>query len=196
MEAVQAFAETFRDHEKVRAFNRVSNLETNPVFYSATIRYHNGPSIAELVMEHGCYQNSTVVVKHGVEHWIVYTDDESEVNGLTNDIESHGNDIVNYRSVDIGTISSNKLHGYETLFAQLTDSQKQAFETALKCGFYEHESEVTVEDVADQLNRHHTTVWEHLDKAEEVILHEVGQRIFGGSEDLHNVHELESQSQS
>lgn len=195
-EVIQAFADTFRDRAKVQSFERVSDLETSPVFYSATIRYHDEPSIAKLVMENGCYQNNTVVVKHGVEHWVVYSDDESEVKELTEDIESYGNDIVAYRSVDVGTISSNKLHGYETLFAQLTDSQQQAFETALQCGFYEHESEVTVEDVADRLGRHNTTVWEHLDKAEEIVLHEVGHRLFAGSERHDNVHESESPSQS
>lgn len=188
-EVIQAFADTFRDREKVRSFDRVSGLETNPVFYSATIRYSDAPSIAQLVMENGCYQNSTVVVKHGIEHWVVYTDDESEVKGLTEDIESHGNDIVSYRSVDVGTMTSDKLYGYETLFAQLTDSQREAFETALQCGFYEHESSVTVEDVADRLGCHHTTVWEHLDKAEEIILHEMGQRLFRESERPDNVHE-------
>lgn len=195
-ENIQAFADAFRDCAKVQSFDRVSDLEISPVFYSATIRYHNGPSIAKLVMENGCYQRNTVVVKRGIEHWIVYSENESEIKELTKDIESYGNDIVAYRSVDVGTISSNKLHGYETLFAQLTDSQQQAFETALQCGFYEHESEVTVEDVADRLGRHYTTVWEHLDKVEETILHEVGHRIFGGSEQHNNVHESESPSQS
>lgn len=194
-EVIESFAEAFRDREKVRSFHRISNLETIPVYYSAAIQYDDGPSIAKLVMENGCYQNSTVVVKHGIEHWIVYTDDESEVKGLIEGIKSYGNDIVGYRSVDVGTISSIKFHGYETLVAQLTDSQKQAFETALQCGYYEHESEVTVEDVADRLDRHHTTIWEHLDKAEEIILNEVGQRIFAGAEHPHNVNELESPSQ-
>jgi len=177
-EAVESFAGTFRDREKVRSFDRVSNMETSPVYYSATIEYSEGPSIAKLVTENGCYQNSTVLVKHGIEHWIVYTEDESEVQGLIDDIESHGNDIVGYRSVDVGAISSAKLYGYETLFAQLTDAQREAFETALEAGFYEHGSEVTVEDVADRVGRHHTTVWEHLDKAEDTILHEVGKRLF------------------
>lgn len=196
IEAVRAFAETFREREKVVSFDRVSGIDTTPVFYSATIRYHEGPSIAKLVTENGCYQNSTVVVRRGVEHWIVYTDDESEVQGLIDDIEAHGNEIVAYRGVDVGAISSGKLYEYETLFSQLTESQREAFETALGLGFYEHETDVTVEDVADCLDRHQTTVWEHLDKAEETILNEVGQRLFGRSERPDNVHEVESPSQS
>jgi len=45
---------------------------------------------------------------------------------------------------------------------------------ALRQGYYDDDADVTTETLAEELDLHQSTVWEHLSKAENAVLTEVG----------------------
>lgn len=174
---ITEFADDFRAHDQVQTFDRVSN-SNDLTYFSAHIEYHEGPSIASIVQSIGCFQHSTVTVQGGIENWVVYTDDRTLVHDLVSKVESYENEVTLYRSVDVGEISGQKMSGLASLSNQLTPAQQKAFERALQEDYYILGEDVTVKDVAETLDRHYTTVWEHLDKAEKKILQDVGAKLF------------------
>jgi predicted DNA binding protein len=176
---IEAFADTFRDHEIVQNFRKVSGNNSNEVkYFSATINYQeDNPSIAEIVSSHGCYQHATVSVQRGIEHWILYAEEKSTIRDLMADIEKSGNDIELYRNSDIKPSSSAGFDGLDALYTQLTSQQQAAFETALQLGRYTEESNTSMEDIADTLGIHRTTAWEHITKAENKLLRHIGDRL-------------------
>lgn len=179
-EAVSSFVSEFRSREEVRSFESISKTTDGSEHYVSTeLSFsRSNPSINSLVTQQQCHHYPTVNVRQGVEHWILYTESKSVVIDLMDKLEEHDNETDLIRSVNIAE-SNTGMGGFSTLFMQLTDRQRVTFETALREGYYEDESGVTVEDIADTLGVHHTTSWEHLSKAENQILRSIGERLIG-----------------
>lgn len=177
---LEELANQFRQREKVELFERVSEFkEDNRIYYHTNINYDEDNSIASIIGDHGCYQHTTVTVQQGVEHWGIYSESKDDVLDLISDIESKGNELVSYRAVDVSEVNGGKFGGYESLYNQFTSAQRRSFQTALEIGYYEQEEDVSIEDVAEQLDRHPTTVWEQLNEVERKVLNEVGNVVFG-----------------
>lgn len=179
-EAVSAFVDDFRDREEVHSFDAVRETPDGSEHYASTeLRFSSdNPSVNSLVSQQHCHRYPTVNVRNGIEHWILYIESKSVVIDLMDQLEEHGNEAELIRSVDIAE-SNSGMDEFPTLFVQLTDQQRITFETALQEGYYEDESEVTVEDIAEILDVHPTTSWEHLSKAENRILRSTGERLLG-----------------
>lgn len=177
---VENFASQFRDRAKVELFERISEFgEDDRIYYHANIDYNEDHSIAGIVGDHGCYQHTTVTVQQGIEHWGIYSENKEKVRELISDIQSKGNELVSYRAVNVDKVSGGKFGGYESLYNQFTTAQRRSFRTALRMGYYESNQNVTIEDIADQLDRHRTTVWEQLTEVENKVLKSVGIVMFG-----------------
>lgn len=179
-EAISAFVEEFRSREEVQSFEFVSQTTDGSECYASTEVAFSGdnPSINSFVANHHCHHYPTVNVRRGIEHWILYTESKDVVVELMEMLEKHGNETNLIRSVDI-TESNSGMDGFSTLFMELTDRQRITFEAALQEGYYEDDSDVTVEDIAETLGVHPTTSWEHLSKAENQILRSIGKRLIG-----------------
>jgi hypothetical protein len=130
----------------------------------------------------GCYQHSSVSIKEGIETWKLYTEDKSAVHALIADIEDRGNDVTLYRSKDLGEIDDATSLDFGSLATRLTARQQTIFETALKLGYYDDDSDVTTEMIGEELDLHQSTVWEHLSKAENALLTEIGGQLFSFEE--------------
>ncbi|MFB6221947.1 MAG: helix-turn-helix domain-containing protein [Halolamina sp.] len=178
-EVIDEFLAAFRDHDVVRMLERVSGSEKEGTVYcSVETHYHpNNPSVLQLIEENNCYYHPTVTVQKGVEYWVLYTEQKATVNDIIAELERHDNVLEMYQTVDLSR-SSFRMHGLMTLHARLTESQRQAMEAALELGYYEDGTDATMEDIGAALDLHETTAWEHLKKAENAILSEVGERLF------------------
>lgn len=177
--AIDEFAATFRDREAVETFEPMAVMDGGALaYYTTVIRYDgDNPSILGLVTEQGCHHHPTVTIHRGIERWILYTATKATIQELIDDVERHGNAIETYRSVEI-TESVSVLDGVTTLLTKLTERQRTVYETALRLGYYDHESGTTMEDIAAALDIHPTTAWEHLTKVENAVLQGIGERFF------------------
>lgn len=181
-DAIQSSAADFRDHERTERFVRVSDGSlSDSAYFTSEIRYDDdNPSILRHIDLAGCFQHSDVVVQHGVEHWGVYTDERDSVRTLVRSLEQCDNNVELDRSVDAGPVTDEKTIQHAALRSNLTDRQAAAFEAALALGYYENESSSTMEDIAEHLDLHRSTVGEHLKKAQNTLLTEVGKGLFPG----------------
>jgi len=179
-DAVATFVDEFRAREEVTSFESVQQTADGSEHYVSTeVRFaEDNPSVNRLVTQQRCHRHPTVNVRNGIEHWVLYTESKSVVIDLMERLEDHGNEAELIRSVDIAE-SNTGIDEFPTLFAKLTDRQRATFEAALRQGYYDDGSEVTVEDIADTLDVHPTTSWEHLSKAENQILRAIGERLLG-----------------
>lgn len=177
--AINAFAAEFREYNTTVGFERVSDADaTRPYFISEIDYSSDNPSILSLIDRAECFQYSTVVVEHGIEHWQVYTQQKSSIRTLVEMLEERNNNVKLARNVDIGPITDEHAVHHEALRSELTDKQLAAFETALELGYYEEENRATVDEIASMLDVHRSTAGEHIKRAENTLLSEVGVHLF------------------
>lgn len=178
-DGVNAFASEFREHDATVGFKRVSGADARHPYFISEIDYSSdNPSILRLIDRAGCFQYSTVVVEHGIEHWLVYTQQKSSIRTLVETLEERNNNVELARSVDIGPITDEYAVHHEALRSELTDKQLVAFEAALELGYYGEENRATVEDVAAMLDVHRSTAGEHIKRAENILLSQIGAHFF------------------
>lgn len=179
----QADVEQFEDvcggHDAVTDIRLVSEGEDEEAYYAVEIDYDDSnPSVLSLINSRGMFHHGSIGVKRGIEHWLVYSEQKSAIKELIDTIQSHDNTANVHRMVDLSELGhvGNIEHGI--LLSQLTERQRTTFQTALEMGYYDEDSETIVSDIADELGRHETTAWEHLNKAENTILTNVGEQLF------------------
>lgn len=177
-ESVSDFAAEYRAHEGVEEFTEIAGGRGPHRYFTSSMVYMtDNPSIAEIVSSHGCYQHNTVNVKRGIEHWVIYAESKSQVREVVDDVEGSGNDVDVQRSVEFDDVMGGPMK-FTTLREELTPRQETALSTALELGYYTDETDVSVEDIAAEMDVHSSTAWEHLSKAENAIVSEIGERVF------------------
>lgn len=178
-DAINAFAEEFREHNATISFKRVSEPVSRRSHFISKIEYtSNNPSILSLIDQAGCFQYSTVVVEHGIEHWMIYTQQKTSLRKLVETLKKSKNNVELVRNVDVGPITDEHSIHHEALRSELTDKQQAAFEAALELGYYEEENRATIDDIAAMLEVHRSTAGEHIKRAENTLLSEVGDNLF------------------
>lgn len=177
---LEEFASVCREHESVRSFQRISETDGTEAYFAVEISYDDeNPSILSVFNERGVFHHGgAIAIQEGVEHWVVYSDEKGTIQELASKIESYGNEVTLYRTVDLQSIEHESNVEFGLLLSRLTPRQRTTFRAALDLGYYDGDSETTVSDIADYLDLHETTAWEHLKKAENTILTDVGSRIF------------------
>lgn len=176
---VTTFAEDYREHDATVEFERVSGGDASRAYFISEVNYPaDNPSILKLIDDAGCFQYSTVVVEHGIEHWVVYTRHKDALRRLVDAIEDRSNNVRLARNIDVGPISDEEAIHYHALRSELTKQQLAAFEAALELGYYAENDQATISDIAAFLDVHHSTAGEHIKRAENTLLSEVGRHLF------------------
>ncbi|GAA5049380.1 helix-turn-helix domain-containing protein [Haladaptatus pallidirubidus] len=182
---INRFEMTFREHNFVKSFRRISEGESGQAYFTSEIEYNSdNPSILNLIGSHGCYRDSTVSVQRGIEHWGVYIERKESLYNLIEKIGTLDNDLDLRKCINMGTISDAPPMDSTAILTRLTSRQQEAFETAYALGYYENGSGIIMDDLGEAMDVHPSTAWEHLKKAENTILSESGQRFFGGDEPI------------
>lgn len=178
-EQTNAFVADFRAHDSGIRFERIPGGSDEVAYYTADIEYESdNPSMLSVMYANGCYQHSSVSVREGVETWKLYTETKPGVHELIADVEERDNDVRTYQSRNLGEIDDAASMEFESLATRLTARQRTVLEAALQHGYYDPDSEVTTETIGEELDLHQSTVWEHLSKAENAVLTEVGRHLF------------------
>lgn len=182
--AVEAFMDDFRAHPATESVERVSSGDdSRAAYYVGEIGYSgDNPSILQLVERAGCFRHPTVAVQGGTEHWTIYTRSKGAVREFVDSVEAVGNNVSVVRSVDIGPITDEAAIQHAPLRSELTDGQAAAFRAALELGYYREDERVTIADVADRLGVHRSTAGEHVKRAENTLLSEIGSQLFPENE--------------
>jgi predicted DNA binding protein len=177
---IEAFEAACRAHESTVTCQRMSDGERgNDAYFVTEVEYDEAnPSVLSLLNSQGIFHQGTIMVQRGVEHWRVYSEEKSTIQDLASELEAYDNDVFLYRLVDLHELGHVNDVEFSLLLSQLTERQRIAFQTALELGYYDGSSAVTVSDIAEELAVHETTAWEHLKKAENAILTEVGNHLF------------------
>lgn len=179
LDEIDDFAAACRGHDGIVSLERVSDDGTGEAYFAAEVKYDGAnPSILSILNSKGVFYHGSVMVQEGIEHWLVYSEEKSAIQNLTTELESYENTVNVYRMVDLSELGHIGDIQFGNLLAQLTDQQRKTFRTALELGYYDGESETTVSDIAGELDLHETTTWEHLNKAENAILTDVGSSLF------------------
>jgi len=177
-EDVSRFESVCRDHDCVADIREVSATDREGYFTLGVEYGGEQSSILDLINDRGIFHHETVGVHEGLEQWFVYSDRKVEIKDLTDAIEANDNTVTINRMVDLAELGHVSNIEHSPLLAELTEQQRRTFETALEMQYYEADSETIVRDIADALGRHETTTWEHLKKAENAILTNVGEQLF------------------
>lgn len=183
--AVESFVEDFRAHPSTESLERAAEEGgwSGVAHYVSEIEVtEENPSIRRLVEQAGCFRHPTVVVRSGIEHWTIYTGNKDEVREFVGSVERFDNDVDVLRSVHVEALTDGEAVRHGPFRSALTDRQVQTFRAALSLGYYDGRSQVTIEDIADHLGVHRSTAGEHLKRAEDALLSEVGSRLYPGVE--------------
>lgn len=180
--AVDAFVEDFRVHPAAESLERVSDDGASAYYISEVEYSDDNPSIRYLIERAGCFRHPTVAVRGGIEHWTVYTRNKEAVREFVDSVKRLDNDVTVIRNVDIGPLTEEAAIQCAPLQSELTDGQTAAFRVALELGYYREGERVTIADVADHLGVHRSTAGEHIKRAENTLLSEIGSRLFPGNE--------------
>ena len=179
--AVEALVEDFRVHPATVSLERVSSEgdALTSTYYVCEVEYSKeNPSIRHLIERAGCFRHPTVVVHGGIEKWTVYTRNKESIREFVDSVEVLDNDVAVVRNVDIGPLTEGGVIQHDPLRSALTDGQIAAFRAALELGYYRGDANVTIEDIADHLGVHRSTAGEHVKRAENTLLSEIGARLF------------------
>lgn len=176
---IDRFADSFERHETVEWIEWLSDGGENLRYASTSVDYPpDNPGIMDILDAHACYQHTAVAVAEGIEYWVIYLEEGNGGVDVVSDIESYGNDVELVRRVNLTDISEVATLGYASILFELTPKQRAAFRTALELGYYDPAKDVVVDDIASVVDVHRTTAWEHLKKAQNVVLSEVGNHLF------------------
>jgi len=186
-EDIEDFIQDLNAHRRSSVMETYATTERETYVAVEMLYEQENPSIPEIIHQNKCYHRGATNVNSGIEHWTIYTNESDVTNRLTRDIETYGNTIEKYRTKRLSEGNGIESLQFSTLLLELTPRQQEVFEKAFSQGYYEKDEDETIADVADSLDIHHSTVGEHLKKAENTLLSEIGEQLFidhGDNEDL------------
>ena len=178
-EEQDAFETEYRNHDAVASVERVADAGGDEAYFVGEIRYsETNPSVMSVLNSNGVFHHGSIMVQEGIEHWLVYSKEKSAFQDLKEELEAYDNVTHLYRMVDLSELGHINDIQFGMSLSQLTSQQRVVFRTALELGYFDGNSDTTVSDIADEVDLHETTTWEHLDKATNTILTDVGSSMF------------------
>jgi len=180
---VEAFIDDFRDGDPIIAADPVTPRGEPTVLVAITFNAEAWDSIGEQFAELGLHFRTGTVISGGWERWALYLEADDDLSEIIRAVEDEGNDVELSRQVEMDEIEPSSR--FETVGAlhELTQRQREALAAAIKAGYYGHEKEAGVEDVANELDIGTTTAWEHLARAEGKVMGDLGGLLGGKDED-------------
>ncbi|WP_232688862.1 helix-turn-helix domain-containing protein [Halobacterium zhouii] len=171
---VEAFLDEFASADPVNDVECFSPLENDRVFFGVTYDSYQWDSIAQRLADHGVHYRVGTTIQNGWEHWTLYLDETDDLATIVASLEDAGNDTELVRDISLDELTTEKHLARSRMLDDLTNRQREVLATATNVGYYDEGSDVNVEDIADEVGLAQTTTWEHLTRAEEKVMAEVG----------------------
>ena len=172
---IEAFLEEFVAAPSVKAAERLSPLENDRVFVAVTYDTYQWDSIAQRLADHGVHYRVGTTIRAGWEHWTLYLAEDDDLGAVVDSLEAAGNDTELMRDVALDELDGEEHLALSRMLEDLTDRQREVLAMATSMGYYDEGSDLRVEDIADGMGLAGTTTWEHLSRAEEKVMAEVGE---------------------
>lgn len=179
---VAGFIEVFGEGDPVVAADPITPLGESTVFLSLTVAVPEWDSIAELLADLGLHYRTGTVITGGHERWTLYLDEDDDLAAIIDAIEARGNDVELVRQVEMHEVTPTSRLETAGAVHDLTPRQREALSAAIRAGYYGHERDASVEDVADELGIGTTTAWEHLARAEGKVMADLGELLGPGDD--------------
>lgn len=173
-DATEGFLATFREATPVVAAEPLTPLDRSTVFVAVTVTTDGFDSIAELLAELGVHYRMGTTITDGWERWTLYLDPGDDLAGVIEAIAAGDNEVELVRQVDMRERQPVSQFEPVGTLQSLTQRQRDALAAALGVGYYDHDTDTALEDVAAELDVTTTTAWEHLSRAEETVMTDFG----------------------
>ena len=135
-------------------------------------------SIIERFETHNCLYQPPTVHRQGWEHYTVIAFDEESIRGLYDDLDADRDiDVLSKTKIENSQVPHSMLTPVDQLFDGLTDRQLAALQLALDSGYYEQPRQKSVNELAAETSVARSTYEEHLRKAENKLVKNVGQYV-------------------
>jgi predicted DNA binding protein len=172
---IERFIDDFRECDPIVAAEPVTPLGEPTVFVSLTFDAAKWDSIAEQFAEVGVHYRMGTIITNGWERWTLYLDPDDDLTEIIDTIEADGNDVQLVRQLEMDEIDPGSQFQTVSALHDLTQRQREALGAAIAAGYYGHEKDASVEDVATELGVGTTTAWEHLARAEGKVMADLGE---------------------
>ena len=133
-------------------------------------------SIIHRFQTHNCLYIPPTIYYQGWEHYTVIAFDESDVRALLQELDAARDiDVLSKTALEERRIPDSTLFSTNRLFNELTARQLEALRVALDNGYYNQPRGASIEELATQTTVARATFEEHLRKAENKLITNVGQ---------------------
>lgn len=176
-ESIEKFIERFRETDPIQKAEPLSSLGGKRVYVSMTFDMTQWDSISERLSDMGVHHRMGTTISGGWERWTLYLEDPDQLAEIIDRLEAADNDVRLVRNVELSEMTMEPQLDASNLLMMLTPKQREALQTAIDTGYYGVDHETTVEEIADELGVSQTTAWEHLARAEEKVMDEIGEHL-------------------
>lgn len=173
--ATESFLAEFAATDPVLDVERLSPVADGRTFVNVTYDSDEWDSIAARLTDLGVQYRVGTVIQAGWEAWTLYLDADTELSTVIDALEAAGNDTELVRDVALEELEGEEHLALSRIVEDLTDRQGEVLAVAIGLGYYDKRSDVTVADIAAEVDLAQTTTWEHLSLAEEKVMGEVGE---------------------
>ena len=165
---LETFVTAYCDHERVENATFYAHADADHVGHlTPVINYTDGVGISDILVSHGVYYEPTPVAYNGRERWRIYYEDHAELENILGLIRANDNRVQIQKKK---RLDFDQNQTPNTAVTDLTARQREVFLAAIAHGYFDIDSETTLETVADDVGLSTSAVWEHLARAKQKIL--------------------------
>lgn len=176
-DSIEAFLEEFRATDPILAAEPLSPPGERRVYVTMVYDLRQWDSIAERLSDMGVLYRTGTTITAGWERWTVYLAEADDLGEILDRLRQAGSDVELVRNVEVSQLTVPDQLDTEDVLADLTSRQREALATAIETGYYGHEGESSVEEVASRMGVASSTAWEHLSRAEAKLMSRVGNHL-------------------
>lgn len=173
---VNAFARDLAACDDVSDVSALGDLDGEDTYVAVTYP-RDWRGLADRFRDFGVHFRGETTMQAGWAHWTLYLDDGDDLASLVRSLEASGNGVELVRDVTTQTVEGPEQFALTRMLDALTDRQAEVLATAIAMGYYGPSSDTAIDDVADSVGVASTTAWEHLARAEQKVMSEVGNHL-------------------
>jgi len=171
------FVAALNDTDKVRDARLLAPPKDEHAFLILSLDGYQWDSIIQRLTDHGVFFRSGARITAGWEHWSLFLEDTDELSPIIEDIEDAGNDVDLVRDIALSEVRGRTQLSLFRIGERLTERQQDVLLTAIERGYYGPKSATSIEEIAQIVGIAPTTAWEHLARAEQKIMAEIGSSL-------------------
>jgi predicted DNA binding protein len=160
-EEIKGFKNMLKRNKKVKNFE--DNGKEVVTLIAEEERFYELLFAAEL------YHPAPVMIKEGYEEWYIASFDRKLLEGVIKEIEKWKDKFPEFTLHTLAKINLNDIY-FPKIMPKLPEKQKEAFDLALRKGYYTWPRKVGLGGLAREMKVSISTVQEHLRKAESKLL--------------------------